>query len=131
MVPRKPRTHRRVFWQILVLMSIAANTPYDVGGAEAFRFHSFISMSTGILIAWLVGRVAALMVEHGGTIGLLMLLPVIAFTVSFVMLFGLTALYGTSAGALHGRPVILLFCVAQLTAGIIAFSFGHERSRRR
>lgn len=105
---------------------MAATTPYDVGGALALQYHSFISMITGICVAIIVGRTLSLLKQHGGFWGLLLFLPTAAFTVSFVMLFGLTSLYSTTDGALHGRPRVLVACAACLASAFIVLAFGNE-----
>lgn len=113
--------------QILVLTSISANTPYDIGGAYAFSFHRFIAMAVSVLLLVVVGRALALFGRYGSSTGLFLFLPVCIFTISFSILFGLTALYGTSSGALHGRQTLVLLCSSSLAATILVFAYGNER----
>lgn len=129
-MPNRVADRPRSAPQILILTSIAANTPYDVGGNYAFSFHSFISMSTGILLLVVVGRSVALFQQYGGVAGLFLFLPTGLFTISFTILFGLTALYGTSSGDLHGRPDLVLACSTSLAAVIISLAYGNERQQQ-
>ena len=116
--------------RVLVLMSISANTPYDIGGVFAVQFHTFISIGSGLLVAITTGRTAGMMDRLAGIEALLLFSIVAVFALSFSVLFGLGSLYG-STGALRNQPTDVALCATCFTWFAVVVGFCHEWRRRR
>ena len=113
---------------VLVLTSIPANTPYDVGGSYAVQLHTWISLWTGALVAETTGRTLAMLKAHGSILDMLFMLPPWCFAFSFAVLFGLGSLYASS-GALRGLSIQPLLCSTVLALFILVGTYHVQRFR--
>ena len=116
--------------RVLILLSITANTPYDIGGVFAVQFHTFVSIGAGILVAIITGRTAGMMDRVGGIESLVMFSAAGIFALSFSVLFGLGSMYG-STGALRDHPNDSALCAIVGTSLFATLGYGYEWRRRR
>jgi hypothetical protein len=84
----------------VVLTTTIAIVPYDVGGTLALAFHSTVVSVAGTLLAYITGR-AVQMMHRADTLAVVAFLPLVCFTLLFVMVFGIG---GTFMQNTEGQP---------------------------
>lgn len=110
-------------YEILVLMTIPSNTPYDIGGAFALQFHTFIALGTGVLILISTGKTVGILRCIGTVEEIIVVGITAAFAFSYATLFGIGSMYGTTGG-IRGLSSIILVCSVSLASGF--FAIGHH-----
>lgn len=108
-------------YKVLVLMTIPSNTPYDIGGAFALQFHTFVSLGAGVLILIITGVYMSIIKSVGSIEEIVTFLVAVAFAFSYATLFGIGSMYGT-CGGIRGLSNLSILCSVTLSYGLFTAS---------
>lgn len=98
--------------EVLVLVTMAVNTPYNIGGSLASTFHDGMQIGIAFVLCIISGRDTSYLLLPPVPVSIVVAtVAVNAFVISFCTLFGMSVVFGLS-GALENRPTVALHCSA-------------------